>query len=117
MREEYMRDVADWAMFMLTVMRKLPNSPEKLTLLQQVSRLKDGDITVSELPAYSGAIAVLSDKASLMLNGQKPGIIYHKDHVLKLLRSKVLKVLLLRKAGQFSLLGNWRRGWRGERRA
>lgn len=104
-REEYLADVTRWAMFMLRILKELPSTAEKLTLLKQVDKLKSAmDISSETLPAYAGALAVLSDKAFDLLRGKKAQKGYSKDYVFKLIRSERLRSLMEKESDQFTTL-------------
>lgn len=91
----YIGEVKKWSILMLTTLRGLPNTSEKLTLLQQVDQLKDMyDIEVGELPAFTGALAVLSNKAANLLKGLSVNTGYTKEHVANMLHSELLRAVI-----------------------
>ncbi len=101
-KEAYMVEVKKWAIYMLTTLRSLPSTAEKLTLLRQVDKVKDAYyISVEELPAYSGALAVLSNKAVSLLTGKSVESGYSKKRILDLLRSNILRAMMDKDPEQF----------------
>ncbi|MBI4666576.1 MAG: hypothetical protein HY751_09230 [Nitrospinae bacterium] len=91
-KERYLKDIRSWAMYMLEILRPLPNTAEKHGILQQVDKLKDvPNLLERDVPAYAGAIAVLTAKAVQLVRGTKLDTMYHKEKIMELLNSSLLK--------------------------
>lgn len=104
-RVQYVHDVKNWSMLMLSVLKELPNTPQKITLLTQLDKVKDASkLEAEELPAYAGALAILSSKARRMARGEDIEAGYSKDSVIKMFQSKVLKKAFATKPDQFTHL-------------
>ncbi|MBI5815321.1 MAG: hypothetical protein HZB29_06880 [Nitrospinae bacterium] len=95
-RSEYLQEIRRWAMTMLEILRPLPASAEKQGLILQVDKLKDMyNLTDRDLPAYAGAVAVLTQKATNLVQGEKLPITYSKEKIASLVNSGLLRRLLL----------------------
>lgn len=107
MKERYVQDVRTWAMLILQTLRDLPDTAEKLTLLRQVDKVKDASrVTAKELPAYAGALAVLSSKAARLLKGAQMDSGYSREQIAALVRSEVLRAALMANPESFSYIRN-----------
>jgi len=101
-RERYIHDVQSWSLLMLKTVKDLPDTAEKITLLRQLDKVKDATkILLEELPAYAGALAVLSLKATNLKSGKLMGNGYSKEEIIALVRSEILKQMLAKEPGQF----------------
>jgi hypothetical protein len=91
-RIEYLKEIRNWAMSILETLRPIPSTAEKLTLLMQVDKLKDvTNINESNLPAYAGAVAVLTAKVTKLVRGERPDTIYPREKVVALITSELLR--------------------------
>ena len=91
-RIEYLKEIRNWAMSILETLRPIPSTAEKLTLLMQVDKLKDvTNINESNLPAYVGAVAVITAKVAKLVRGERPDTIYPKEKVVALITSDLLR--------------------------
>lgn len=91
-RIEYLKEIRNWAMSILETLRPIPSTAEKLTLLMQVDKLKDiTNINESNLPAYAGAVAVLTAKVTKLVRGERPETIYPREKVVALITSELLR--------------------------
>ncbi|VAX20791.1 hypothetical protein MNBD_NITROSPINAE01-1191 [hydrothermal vent metagenome] len=107
-REYYLGEVKKWSMLMLTTVRSLPNTAEKLTLLNQVNKLKDAHrIKTSDLPAYAGALAVLSNKATQLLSGEDMNTSFTRESIARLLRSDLMRNMMEKDHNQFIKLNDF----------
>lgn len=105
-KERYSSEVKNWAMLLLEVLRPLPNTTEKVTLLLQVDKLKYVAPTIKVLPAFVGAIAVISSKATNLLEGKPAPGGYTREDIIALVRSKSIRRLLARDQDHFNNLKN-----------
>lgn len=91
-KSEYLTEIRGWAMSILETLRPFPSTAEKLTLLMQVDKLKDiTNINKSNLPAYAGAVAVLTAKVTKLIRGERPDTIYPREKVVALISSELLR--------------------------
>lgn len=91
-RIEYLKEIRGWAMSILETLRPVPNTAEKITLLMQVDKLKDiTSLNKSNLPAYAGAVAVLTMKVAKLVRGEPPDTVYPREKVLALITSELLR--------------------------
>lgn len=91
-KAEYLKEIRGWAMSILESLRHTPSTAEKLTLLVQVDKLKGvTNINESNLPAYAGAVAVLTAKVSKLVKGERPDTIYSREKVAALITSELLR--------------------------
>jgi len=61
-----------------------------------VDKLKDMfNLTDKDLPAYAAAVALLTQKAVYLVNGEKPPLTYSKEKIASLVNSRLLRRLLL----------------------
>jgi hypothetical protein len=91
-KAEYLKEIRGWAMSILETLRPIPSTAEKLTLLMQVDKLKDiTKIDKSNLPAYVGAVAVLTAKVAKLVKGERPDTIYSREKVVALITSDLLR--------------------------
>ena len=92
LKEAYAQDVNAWAMLMLNTLKNLPNTAEKITLLRQVDKVKDAhQVTSEDLPAFVGALAVLSSKAARLVRGEKAADGYSKESIMNLVHSELFR--------------------------
>ncbi|MGK7344491.1 MAG: hypothetical protein ACNS63_01625 [Candidatus Nitrospinota bacterium M3_3B_026] len=105
MKDRYVQDVRTWAMLVLQTLRDLPDTAEKLTLLRQVDKVKDASrITSHDLPAYAGALAVLSSKAARLRKGMGMDSGYSREQIAALVRSEILRGALMANPESFSYI-------------
>lgn len=98
----YLADVRDWAMYMLEVLRGKPSTAEKLTLLQQVDRIKSqSELDERSLPAYAATLAYLSLKAAKLLQGKEAPTPVTKEAAIEALKSGALRRRFARSEEQF----------------
>lgn len=91
-KAEYHKEIRGWAMSILETLRPIPSTAEKLTLLMQVDKLKDiTNINESNLPAYVGAVAVLTAKVGKLVKGERPETMYSREKVVALITSELLR--------------------------
>lgn len=91
-KAEYHKEIRIWAMSILETLRPVPSTAEKLTLLMQVDKLKDiTNINESNLPAYVGAVAVLTAKVAKLVKGERPETMYSREKVVALITSELLR--------------------------
>jgi hypothetical protein len=91
-RIEYLNEIRSWAMSILETLRPIPNTTEKYTILMQVDKLKDAtNLTESNLPAYAGAVAVLTMKVAKLVRGEPPDTVYPREKVVALITSELLR--------------------------
>jgi hypothetical protein len=91
-KNEYLLEIRSWAMSILATLRPFPSTAEKLTLIMQVDKLKDAtNLTESNLPAYVGAVAVLTAKVAKLVRGDRPDTVYSKEKVVALISSELLR--------------------------
>ncbi|MBF0292619.1 MAG: hypothetical protein HQK86_10740 [Nitrospinae bacterium] len=88
----YLKEIRTWALDILETLKPFPSTAEKLTLLMQVDKLKDiTNINESNLPAYAGAVAVLTEKVAKLVRGERPDTIYPREKVISLITSELLR--------------------------
>lgn len=91
-RIEYQKEIRAWALSVLESIRNLPDTAEKQTILMQVNKLKDTpNLNEGNLPAFAGAVAVLTSKVAQLLKGQRLETIYPRERVVSLITSNLLK--------------------------
>ena len=91
-KNEYLLEIRSWAMSILETLRPIPSTAEKLTLLMQVDKIKDiTSVNKSNLPAYAGAVAVLTAKVTKLVRGERPDTIYPREKVVALITSELLR--------------------------
>jgi hypothetical protein len=104
-RSAYLRDVEGWALLMLAALRPLPTTVEKLDLMRQLDKIKEARrIETPQLPAYAGALAVLTYKAASLSGGKTPVNGYAKETVVRLLQSPTMRRLFDADPTQMMLL-------------
>jgi len=107
-RDRYLAAVRDWAMFMLITLRGRPNTAEKLTLLQQVDKVKTPEgLDVSSLPGFAAALAYLSIKGARLARGQDVDVRFTPEVIAELLKSDLLKRKFTQDPKQFYSLKDY----------
>lgn len=90
-RRQYLSSVMDWSAYMLEILRSISNNDDKLTLLRQVDKIKGQVINVGQLPAYSAAIAILSEKSASIMGGKEPDDEVTVEKAIGCLKSDLIK--------------------------
>lgn len=91
-REQFLFTVKEWSLLMLDILRNTPSTADKLTLLQQVDKMKMmGQIEADELPAYVAALAFLSSKASRLVKNQPMDFVMTPELAESFIRSELIR--------------------------
>lgn len=91
-REQFLFTVKEWSLMMLDILRHTPSTADKLTLLQQVDKMKMmSQIEVDELPAYVAALAFLSSKASCLIKEQPIDFVMTPELAESFIRSDLIR--------------------------
>ncbi len=107
-KQPYLADVKNWAMLMLGTLKSLPNTAEKLTLLQQVDKMKtQTDLDEQSLVAYAATLAYLSMKGANLVQGIDQGKSLTREAISNVIKSGVIREKFSSNPEYFTLFGDY----------
>jgi len=107
-KQLYLADVRNWAMLMLTTLKSVPNTADKLTLLQQVDKMKiQTDLDEQSLVAYAATLAYLSMKGANLVLGIDRGKSLTREVISDVIKSGTIREKFSSDPAHFTLLGDY----------